>query len=660
MEPSADSGIDIELLTDFIAETLGEIDNLDEKFIQLEKSPADTTIIDSIFRPVHSIKGSSAFFNLNNIRIFAHRMESLLDDLRKGKMPVTQDVIDALLTGIDFLRAMFKRIDPKKLEDKPNSEEEEFLEGLGRFTVKKEEKPGEALQSYFIQLRKVQDRFMMKLAEEDKDKAVKDIFEIMDKLEEQLTTHGILKHIEAPKHLGEILVEKGKISTKDIEDALKQQKKVGTILVETGKITEKDIEEALQSQEKEKEKAKPPAIEKLSVRKYMRVEEDKVDTFLNYIGELIISSEVYRYLQKRLELAGTQGVLTREFKNANLSFLELSNSLQKSLMEIRRVSVKSIFQKIPRLVRDLSKNLGKEIELVLEGEDTSIDKSIVEGLENSVIHMVRNSVDHGVETIQEREKKGKSPSGKIEVSAYSDEEYFYLRIADDGKGMDPEIIRQKAIEKGLTTPEQAAALSKSDTLKFIFGAGFSTAKQVTDVSGRGVGMDVVMTEIKKFKGVVDMDSEVDKGSQFTLKFPLAVTLTIIDGLLVSVGKEKYVIPLNMIKESVCPRKEQVMRVKYKGEMVSIRETLYPIVRIHELFGVRDAVQNPWESVMVVVESDNKRCCLMVDSLLEKQQVVLKDIGRSFKHIETIAGGSILGDGKVGLVLNVDGIMNKSL
>ncbi len=658
MASATDFGIDLELLTDFIAETLGEIDKLDEKFIQLEKAPEDTAIIDSIFRPVHSIKGSSAFFNLNNIRIFAHKLENFLDDLRKGKLPVTQEVIDDLLTGIDFLRSMFNEIDPNNLKEKPTDEEEAFLETLERFSAAKPEaKPEEVLDTYFSHLRELKAKASLK--PEETAKILKESNEIIEKLEIELISSGLLKPVEVPtKQLGEILVDKGKVSEEDIEEALQKQKKVGTILVEEGKLTEADIEEAIQTQKEEKEEVKPPAIEKLSMKKFMRVEEDKVDNFINYIGELIISSEVYRYLQKRLEVSGDQNKIASEFKNANISFMELSNTLQESLMEIRRVSVKSIFQKLPRLVRDLSKNLSKEINLILEGEDTSIDKSIIEALENSVIHMVRNAVDHGVETTHDRKEKGKDPTGNVKISAVADEEFFYLYIQDDGKGIDPGVMKKKAIEKGLTTPDKAAAMSKSELCKFIFHAGFSTAKEVTDVSGRGVGMDVVMTEIKKFQGSVEIDSEVGKGTHFTLKFPLAVTLTIIDGLLVSVGKEKYVIPLNMIKESVCPKKEQISTVKFKGEMVNIRDTLYPIIRIHELFSVGNAVQNSWESVMVIVENDGKHCCLMVDDLLEKQQVVLKDIGKSFKHIDTIAGGAILGDGKVGLVLDVEGILNK--
>ncbi|MCP5464143.1 MAG: chemotaxis protein CheA [Deltaproteobacteria bacterium] len=397
-----------------------------------------------------------------------------------------------------------------------------------------------------------------------------------------------------------------------------------------------------------------------NMRKMMRVDESTVDGFMKYVGELIIASEVFNYIQKKLENETIDPQLSKEFKNANLSFNELSNDLQRSLMDIRRVPVKNLLSKAPRLVRDLSLSLSKEAKLETDGEEVKIDKSLVETLEDPLIHILRNSIDHGLETPEERTANGKDPCGTIRVEGFCDKKYFNLLIKDDGRGIDPEKIKKVAVKKGVISELEAAELSDQEAVNLIFAPGFSSAEEITQVSGRGVGMDVVLTNIKRSNGSVEVTSEIGKGTEILIRLPLTVTLIVINGLVVKTGDEFFIIPIESVKEVTQPTHEMLSTISGNNEVVRFREEVYPLIRVGELMKSRGfkANQELSEQTLVLIEKEDRKASLIVDELVGLQQVVLKNIGDEFKRVRFIQGGAILGDGRIGLVLDAKHLIDK--
>jgi two-component system chemotaxis sensor kinase CheA len=330
---------------------------------------------------------------------------------------------------------------------------------------------------------------------------------------------------------------------------------------------------------------------------------------------------------------------------------QITSGLQTTAMAMRMVPIKSTFQKMVRLIRDLSKNAGKQVQLEMTGEDTEIDRNVVDELYEPMVHMIRNSVDHGIELPEEREKAGKSRDGKIHLRAYHQGGHILVEITDDGRGLDKDRIIEKAKAGGLLTED--SKFTDSEIYNLIFQAGFSTAKQVTDVSGRGVGMDVVKKAIEKLRGRVEINTKPGQGSNFVISLPL--TLAIIEGMLVRVGEERYIIPVFSVLESFRPTKEQYSTVEGKGEMILSRSRLIPMVRLDSIFKVKGDSADPWESLVVIVEHEGRQMGLLLDELLGKEEVVIKSMGAAMQNINGIAGGAIMGDGRVGLILDMAGI-----
>ncbi len=622
--------IDQEILEEFIKETEEALGDLGAKFVALEHDPTDEATINAIFRAVHSIKGSSAFFNLNHIRNYSHKMEYLLDELRKGQRAVTTEIIDILLKGIDHLSAMLARLSGGDTSIDFVGDEAEHLAVIEKLLETKEDAAG--IDNPFATIDP--------LVAEVRADEVAQMSTAVNKLLDELTRLKKAMAGEEEEEGGKGDVDPNAFS---IEDAL---------AMGGGPAPEPEPKEEEPKPVAEKIEKKAPT----AARKTLRIEEEKLDGFMNIVGELIINAEVFNYLQKKLEMGEQIDKLITEFKNANLDFNELTFNLQRGLSEVRKVSINGIFQKFPRMVRDLAQQVGKQVEFSVEGEDIMIDKSLSESIESPLNHMIRNAVDHGVDTPEERIAAGKDPVGHVTVTAAEQSGELIITIVDDGRGMDPERLKAKALEKGVITPAQAETMPDAEAYRLIFAPGFSTAAAVTDISGRGVGMDVVITAVQEAKGRVDVESEFGKGSRFIITVPMASTLITISGLLVAVGKEKYIIPMEWIQESLQPTAKQVTTVKKQGEVIEIRGSLYPLLRLHELFNVKPRSSDPLESVVMVIDKDNVRACLMVDEIIEETQVVLKDLGVAFASVKGILGGAILGDGKVGLVIDVEGAL----
>jgi two-component system chemotaxis sensor kinase CheA len=658
-------GIDKEILDEFIKETMEALDGLDAQFISLERNPKDSEVINSIFRGVHSIKGSSSFFNLNHVRSFAHKFENLLDDLRKDKRSVTREVIDLLLKGKDSLAAMFAKLLAGDMSDELLAEDQVILSTVEKLLGEPE---AGVLESPAQIFGKIND--LRKALAEDgllERPLVSALMGLVTDLR-RVTLGEEAKHDGSVPKLGQILVEQGVINNKDVAEALSSQKKLGEILVDQGKVTPDELEKAAVEQKK---KADSSAREKLAkesekqtekksaAKKTMRIEEEKIDGFMDLVGELIINAEVFNYIQKKLSLGVDIDKIVSEFRNANMEFNELTFKLQRGIGEVRKVSINGIFQKFPRMVRDLAQSMGKQVDLTLTGDNLLVDKSLYEQLESPLNHIIRNALDHGLETTEGRIAAGKDPVGKLLIGAEETGGDFIITIADDGHGMNADKLRAKAVEKGLISQSAADSMSDKDAYKIIFLPGFSTAQKITDVSGRGVGMDVVLTAIKEAKGRADIETTLGKGSKFSLIMPMSTTLITISGLLVAVGTERYIIPMEWVKESLRPSQGQISTVKRKGEVVEIRNTLYPLLRLGHFFGVKAKCEHPWDGVVMVIEKEDKKCCFLVDEIIEEAQVVLKDLGKTFRNIKGILGGAILGDGRVGLALDVEGIMQET-
>ncbi|MEA3417386.1 MAG: chemotaxis protein CheA [Thermodesulfobacteriota bacterium] len=583
---------DESLLRDFIVEGLEYIDEIEVNILNLEQEPENLDYVNAIFRPFHSIKGVAGFLNLEVIRDFAHVLENLLDRVRNNQLSVRSSLIDIILDGADALKAMIV-----KLKDD--------MEG----------KPTEPLEIDLAALKK-----RIESVEQDD-----------------------LDTVEVKK-LGEILVEDSSITEDALEqglDAAQQSippKKVGEALISEGKVTPKQVSQALR---KQKEQAADTAVIRVNIK--------KLDDLIDTVGELVIIHSMIR--QNSFIRSNSDRKLNRDVSRLS----SITSELQKTSTRLRMVPIKQTFQRMSRLVRDLSRDAGKQVGVVMEGEDTEIDRNMVEEIYNPLVHMVRNAVDHGIDSSEVRIKLGKPEKGLVRLNAFHRGGNIVIEISDDGKGLDKEKLLKKAVEKKLV--DSSDSLLDQDIYKLIFLPGFSTAAKVTDISGRGVGMDVVKQAVEKLRGKIEIDSVVDKGSTFALNFPL--TMAIIDGMIVKVGSERYIIPTTAIRQLLRPVEGSYNNIVGRGETINAMGKLLPLVRLYKIFDVEPDHKNPCEAIVVVLEGENRSKCLLVDEILGEEEVVIKSLGESLKSAKGVSGGAILGDGNVGLILDPEGLFELS-
>ncbi len=608
--PSSAIDQDTELYRDFISEALEHLGTIELNLINLEQSPGDREYINAIFRPFHTIKGVSGFLNLHDIQKFSHAMESLLDEARNGKLQISQEVVDLILESVDQLKCMILdlrdhvesgRVGCSTFELEPYLKRIEILKGNSP--------PAEGVKPGGTE------------ADPD-DKSVR------------------LKTEKVPR-LGEILSSKGMVSSEDISDALKEQGdegaslKLGEILIKEKKVKPSQVLDALREQKRISSQFNEASV---------KVDTDKLDNLVDMIGELVIAQSLVE--QNPLFSSLRDQKLVRDFSQLK----RITADLQKISLSLRMVPIRQTFQKMVRLVRDLAKKSGKRVELIMSGEETEIDRNMVESLYDPLVHMIRNAIDHGIEPPEERQRTGKTETGNTFLRAYQKGGNVVIEIEDDGQGLNREKILRKAKERGLVSDEM---LTDYQIDNLIFEAGFSTADQVTDISGRGVGMDVVKKAIEKLRGKVEIFSCEGKGARFIMRVPL--TLAIMDGIIVRIGEERYIVPTVFIKETLKPRREDVFSIHQKGDLIKVRENFLPLIRLHQLLGVTTERQNPWETLVIVVENEGVQKCLMVDDLVGKQEVVIKNLGERLKDVKGVAGATIMGDGRAGLILDIHGI-----
>ena len=717
--------LDEGLLQDFITESKELMEEYTSALSAFEADPTNLDTINPVFRAAHTLKGSSAFFGLNHIKDFAHKLENLLDDIRHATRPADPKAIEYLYLAGNHLKAMFDRLSSGDTSVALLPEEEKFQTELVQWMEATGGAPaghsdGADFEGACLKVKKLLAEAMDKGG--DPDQLIQGITDIIDalplKLEEthkaaqalakpqSVTYQGVdltapaLRAFDAinapsfdPKPFDAALKEVGAIlhdnNWPDLDAAYQVAMEDFTAVYESGldfdpilvglvkskfedllramDLTHHDAaqeaEEAETQTEPEEAEAKSEESkgddhkkEAKQERKTMRISEEKVDGFMSYVGELIVTAETFNYLQKTIEQEKVNPNTIRAFKNANQAFRELSDELQESLMEIRRVPIKGILQKVNMMARELSHQLGKQVKVVLEGQDVQLDKSIAESLEAPLVHVVRNSMDHGFEPPDVRDSAGKPAEGTLRVCASADKEFFYLVVEDDGKGIDPDVMRSVAVNKGLMSETQAGALTDKEAIGLIFGAGFSTAKEITDVSGRGVGMDVVRTNISSLNGSINVDSKVGHGTTITLKIPLSVTLQVIKALHVRVGQANFIISLEEILESLRPAPDELSTVEGRGLILNRRGQITPLIKLYELFGLEPEHEDPSDGLLVMVETLAGRYALLVDEVMGQQQVVVKELGEQFKRLNFLAGSALLGDGGLGLVLAADGIV----
>jgi len=587
--PGGDIGEeDLEILTGFVFESIENLETVEVSLINLEQDPHDPESINAIFRSFHTIKGVSSFIGLMRINKLAHRAENLLDKVREGEIAVQENVIDIILETVDMLKRLIEGVQ----DGMENGTALDIGLGIAALVAR------------------------------------------IDAIQDQADLIG-------NKPVGEILVDRGVVSPEAVEKGLAKQKKdpdkkLGQILVEEKNAAPKQVVSALRDQKK---------FGMRQVDLTVKVDTQKLDGLVDLTGELVIAQSMLR--QHEVILSASDQSLAH-----NLGQLtQITSSLQTTAMSMRMVPIKSTFQKMLRLVRDLAKNSHKEVQLRMSGEDTEIDRNVVDELYEPMVHMIRNSCDHGIEPPDEREAAGKPRNGEIFLHAYHQGGNIIVEITDDGRGLDRDRIIEKAKANNLISDE--TKLTDAEINNLIFHPGFSTAKEVTDISGRGVGMDVVKKAIEKLRGRVEINSRPGQGSTFNISLPL--TLAIIEGMLVRVGTERYVIPALAILESFRPTKEQYSTVEGKGEMILSRGRLLPLVRLNQIFGIEGDSHQPWEGLVVTVEYENHQMGLLLDELLGKEEVVIKSLGEALKNTVGIAGGAIMGDGRVGLILDMAGI-----
>jgi two-component system chemotaxis sensor kinase CheA len=449
-----------------------------------------------------------------------------------------------------------------------------------------------------------------------------------------------------PKPLGEILVETGVVSREMLDHALAQQKRVGQILVEQHAVTPQQLEQALQKQKQQQSAGQSKKTDTTSIR----VDTDKIDKLINLVGELVITQSMLSDLGARFEITQVPLLLER------MGQLEHNTrEIQERVMGIRMLPIGTAFSRFPRLVRDLSAKTGKKIQLILSGEETELDKTVIESIGDPLTHLVRNSADHGLEMPEERLDNNKPELGTIRLNAFHSGGSICVTVEDDGRGLNRDKIFAKAIKQGLIAEHEK--LTDDQIWPLIFKPGFSTAEKVTDVSGRGVGMDVVKRNIEGLGGAVSIKTALGKGTVFTLKLPL--TLAIIEGMTVRVGKETYIVPLLSILESIQPKAGTIKTVVGKGELLNVRNTYVPMMRLYDVFSLQPEYIDPTKAILLILETEGEQVAVMVDEILGQQQVVIKSMEQNFRKIDGIAGATILGDGKVGFILDVRGLIEMS-
>ncbi|UOR29719.1 chemotaxis histidine kinase/response regulator CheAY2 [Helicobacter pylori] len=658
-----------EIMEDFLIEAFEMNEQLDQDLVELEHNPEDLDLLNRIFRVAHTIKGSSSFLNLNILTHLTHNMEDVLNRARKGEIKITPDIMDVVLRSIDLMKTLLVTIRDTG-SDTNNGKENEIeeavkqlqaitsqnLEGAKEGTKEAPKKENEK------EVKEEAKKENIKENQENKAKSptAKDFASDNPLADEPDLDYTNMSVEEVEAEIERLLnkrqeADKERRAQKKQEAKPKQEvaPKTETPKTETPKT---ETPKAPKTETKTKAKAdteenKAPSI---GVEQTVRVDVRRLDHLMNLIGELVLGKNrlirIYGDVEERYD--GEK--FLEELNQVVSSISAVTTDLQLAVMKTRMQPVGKVFNKFPRMVRDLSRELGKSIELIIEGEETELDKSIVEEIGDPLIHIIRNSCDHGIEPLEERRRLNKPETGKVQLSAYNEGNHIVIKISDDGKGLDPVMLKEKAVEKGVISERDAEGMSDREAFNLIFKPGFSTAKVVSNVSGRGVGMDVVKTNIEKLNGIIEIDSEVGVGTTQKLKIPL--TLAIIQALLVGVQEEYYAIPLSSVLETVRISQDEIYTVDGKS-VLRLRDEVLSLVRLSDIFKVDAILESNSDVYVVIIGLADQKIGVIVDYLIGQEEVVIKSLGYYLKNTRGIAGATVRGDGKITLIVDVGAMMD---
>ena len=678
-----------EILEDFLIEAFEMIEQLDNDLIELESNPDDLDLLNRIFRVAHTIKGSSSFLNFDVLTHLTHHMEDVLNKARRGELTITPDVMDVVLESTDHMKGLLEHIketgtDEGAMDVGPTVQRlEAVLKGESPAAAQEAPAPEPQAAETPAQPEPEasEEKDISEMTEEEVEAEIERL--LKQRQEEDRKRREAKRKAEAAgetpppseeKDLSEMSEEEVEA---EIERLLKERQEEDRKRREAKRKAQEEAAKKAEAEPAAPEPAKPeaapspapakqpapaakkeakpaPKERKASVEQTIRVDVKRLDDLMNLIGELVLGKnrllKIYDDVEERYE--GEQ--FLEELNQVVSSISLVTTDLQIAVMKTRMLPIGKVFNKFPRMVRDLARELHKEIELVISGEETELDKSIVEEIGDPLVHIIRNSCDHGIEPPEERVKKGKPPKGTVELKAYNEGNHIIIEIVDDGKGLDPEMLKQKALEKGLISEKEADQMSDKEAYMLIFKPGFSTAAKVTNVSGRGVGMDVVKSNIEKLNGIIEIDSEKDKGTTLKLKIPL--TLAIIQSLLVSVQEEYYAVPLASVLETVRITPDEIQSVEGRS-VLRLRDEVLPLVHLADLFDVERVFSMGEHAYVVIIGLAESKLGLIVDSLVGQEEIVIKSLGEYLKGIEGIAGATIRGDGRVTLIVDVGALMD---
>ena len=680
----------------FLEEAAELFESADNVLLEAENNGSLTDEeMGQLFRDVHTLKGSGASVELAYFAEFTHDVENLMDKLRSHKIEYIPEMAETLIDGIDVMKEILhlevnNDINREKFQELTSALLEEIRAYSSGETVVSKAKEEPVIEA--------KDEVVKVEATKDVEISDSDNFGFFDddmnaQIDEDDDSYGFFvdDDLEDQKSYGFFDDKLEALSDTISEDDFKipdDQENFGFFddvpaitpdaVMETNDIKEEVIKETVKTVAVEKSETpkvetkeqvaqtpRRPRAEKkaddeskkvlANSNNSIRVNLDKIDLLMNSVGDLVITNAMLTQFSSTIDETKT--------RNSVLERLELLErhirDMQDSIMSIRMVPMDSIYSKFPKVVRDISRKLGKKVEFKHFGDNVEIDKAMIEGLTDPLMHIIRNSLDHGIEMPDIRASKGKSETGVISISAEQANGQMIITIEDDGKGINGEIVASKALEKGLIDENQYATMSDNEKALLVFGAGVSTANEITDISGRGVGMDVVKTNIHKLGGAIRLDTKLDVGTTITIVLPL--TLAILDGLDIKVGDQKYILPLSSIVESLQPTSDMIKKIgDGSRDLLMLREEFIPIVRLHQLFGLKDSFENLEDGMLIVVKSGNTKVALSIDEFLNQHQVVVKPLDKNFRSVQGIGAATVRGDGSIGLILDVVGIINAQI
>ncbi|GAA9404156.1 chemotaxis histidine kinase/response regulator CheAY2 [Helicobacter pylori] len=649
-----------EIMEDFLIEAFEMNEQLDQDLVELEHNPEDLDLLNRIFRVAHTIKGSSSFLNLNILTRLTHNMEDVLNRARKGEIKITPDIMDVVLRSIDLMKTLLVTIRDTG-SDTNNGKENEIEEAVKQLqAITSQNLEGAKEGTKEAPKKENQEEAKKENIKENQENKAKAPTAENSASDNPLADEPDLDYtnMSAEEVEAEIerLLNKRQEADKERRAQKKQEAKPKQEVAPKTETSKTETSKAPKTETKAKAKAdteenKAPSI---GVEQTVRVDVRRLDHLMNLIGELVLGKNrlirIYGDVEERYD--GEK--FLEELNQVVSSISAVTTDLQLAVMKTRMQPVGKVFNKFPRMVRDLSRELGKSIELIIEGEETELDKSIVEEIGDPLIHIIRNSCDHGIEPLEERRRLNKPETGKVQLSAYNEGNHIVIKISDDGKGLDPVMLKEKAIEKGVISERDAEGMSDREAFNLIFKPGFSTAKVVSNVSGRGVGMDVVKTNIEKLNGIIEIDSEVGVGTTQKLKIPL--TLAIIQALLVGVQEEYYAIPLSSVLETVRISQDEIYTVDGKS-VLRLRDEVLSLVRLSDIFKVDAILESNSDVYVVIIGLADQKIGVIVDYLIGQEEVVIKSLGYYLKNTRGIAGATVRGDGKITLIVDVGAMMD---